>query len=96
MQKVIVALMLGAAAAFQRTPVVRSRVLAVFIQLHSPWALLQPGRRGGAPSCCRASSNSLRALLGALLARRGCKASLAQSVPPHRPKRGEQCSHPRG
>ena len=30
MQKVIVALMLGAAAAFQRTPVVRSRVLAVF------------------------------------------------------------------
>ena len=80
MQKVIVALMLGAAAAFQRTPVVRSRVLAVFIQLHS-WVLLQPGRRGGAPSCCRASSNSLRALLGALLARRGCRGSLAQSAP---------------
>ena len=80
MQKVIVALMLGAAAAFQRTPVVRSRVIAVFIQLHS-WVLLQPGRRGGAPSCCRASSNSLRALLGALLARRGCRGSLAQSAP---------------
>ena len=36
MQRVLVALMLGAAAAFQRTPVVRSRVLAVFIQLHYP------------------------------------------------------------
>ena len=30
MQRVLVALMLGAAAAFQRSPVVRSRVLAVF------------------------------------------------------------------
>jgi hypothetical protein len=30
MQRVLVALMLGAAAAFQRSPVVRARVLAVF------------------------------------------------------------------
>ena len=48
MQRVLVALMLGAAAAFQRSPVVRARVLAVFNQL-TRLALLQPGRRGGAP-----------------------------------------------
>ncbi len=35
MQKVILALMMGAAAAFQRAPIVRARVLAVFNpQLH--------------------------------------------------------------
>ena len=48
MQRVLVALMLGAAAAFQRTPVVRSRVLAVFIQLHSP-GRSSSRRRGAAP-----------------------------------------------
>ena len=38
MQKVILALMMGAAAAFQRAPIVRARVLAVFNQLQSPRA----------------------------------------------------------
>ena len=50
MQKVIVALMLGAAAAFQRTPVVRSRVLAVFNpQLHR-LPPLEPGDAAQAPA----------------------------------------------
>ena len=48
MQKVLVALMMGAAAAFQRAPIVRARVLAVFNQLHSPCAD-RAGRRGAAP-----------------------------------------------
>ena len=71
MQKVIVALMLGAAAAFQRTPVVRCRVLAVFIQLHSPGRSSSRGDAAELPSARRASSNSLRELLGALSPTRG-------------------------
>ena len=73
MQRVLVALMLGAAAAFQRTPVVRSRVLAVFIQLHSPGRSSSRGDAGELPSARRASPNSSRALLRALLPPRGCK-----------------------
>ena len=73
MQRVLVALMLGAAAAFQRTPVVRSRVLAVFIQLHSPGRSSSRGDAAELPSARRASYLSSRELLGALLARRGCK-----------------------
>ena len=71
MQRVLVALMLGAAAAFQRTPVVRSRVLAVFIQLHSPGRSSSRGDATQLPSARRASSNSSRELLGALSPTRG-------------------------
>ena len=69
MQRVLVALMLGAAAAFQRTPVVRSRVLAVFIQLHSPGRCSSRATRRSSPalaaraqiaraSCCEHCSHA--------------------------------------
>ena len=53
MQRVLVALMLGAAAAFQRSPVVRARVLAVFNQLHSPGAAPAGATRRSSPALPR-------------------------------------------
>ena len=53
MQKVLVALMMGAAAAFQRAPIVRARVLAVFNQLHSPGAAPAGATRRSSPALPR-------------------------------------------
>ena len=67
MQKVLVALMMGAAAAFQRAPIVRARVPRRISAQHHRLALREPGDAAQLASARRASSNSSRELLRALL-----------------------------
>ena len=67
MQKVLVALMMGAAAAFQRAPIVRARVPRRISAQHHRLALREPGDAAQLASARRASSNSVRELLRTLL-----------------------------
>ena len=65
MQKVLVALMMGAAAAFQRAPIVRARVPRRISAQHHRLALREPGDAAQLASARRASSNSRAAAAAA-------------------------------
>ena len=84
MQKVILALMMGAAAAFQRAPIVRARVPRRISAQHHRLALREPGDAAQLASARRASSNSSRELLRALLPPRGWKKTHRWLAPPRR------------
>ena len=84
MQKVLVALMMGAAAAFQRAPIVRARVPRRISAQHHRLALREPGDAAQLASARRASSNSSRELLRALLPPRGWKKTHRWLAPPRR------------